>query len=184
MRPPFYSLFGLTTPKMKTYPLNLLCLATHARDIGGHEIALVDGENISIPGLAPSGEADSDPETVIHRAIPRMVETIENPDHPMWVELEQRILEQSPNIVGITCNSGNLDTARTIISRLKRHGIPIILGGSHPTVLPVQSIEYTFADMAAVGEGELTLVSVMDAVDKNGSLSGIPSLGTSGEPQA
>ncbi len=176
VRPPFYSLFGLTTPKMKTYPLNLLCLATYARDIGGHEIALVDGENISIPGLGQSEAADSDPETVMHREIPRMVETIENADHPMWAELERRILEQSPDIVGITCNSGNLDTARTIIRRLKRHRIPIILGGSHPTVLPVQSIEYTFADMAAVGEGEFTLVNVMDAIDGHGSLSGIPSL--------
>ena len=48
VRPPFYALFGMTIPKMKTYPLNLLYLATYI-DRGGYEAALVDGENVSIP---------------------------------------------------------------------------------------------------------------------------------------
>jgi anaerobic magnesium-protoporphyrin IX monomethyl ester cyclase len=176
VRPPFYALFGVTTPKMKTYPLNLLYLATFLRERSGHEAAVVDGENVSVPGLElPENEA-ADPEIVMNRGIPRMVDIIGNPDHEIWVEMERRILAEEPDLVGLSCNSGNMDAARVIVKRINRHGIPVILGGSHPTVLPDQSIMYTDADMVAVGEGELTLVRAMDALAKAGSLADVPSL--------
>jgi anaerobic magnesium-protoporphyrin IX monomethyl ester cyclase len=176
VRPPFYALFGVTTPKMKTYPLNLLYLATYARDKGGHQAAVVDGENISIPGLEPLGSSAQDPAILMHEGIPRMVGVLGNPDHALWAEMERRILAENPDLVGITCNSGNMDTVRLMVARLKTHGIPVILGGSHPTALPEQSINYTAADMAAMGEGEHTLVRVIDAIEGNDSLEAIPSL--------
>jgi len=176
LRPPFYSLFGVTTPKMKTYPLNLLCLATYVKDRSGYEAAVVDGENVSVPGLKPPGNTGTDVERIMNQGIPEMVELLETPEHPLWAELERRILEQQPDIVGITCNSGNMDTVRLVAGRLKKYGLPVILGGSHPTVLPRQSIKYTGADMVAIGEGEITLVQVMDSMKGKIPLSEIPSL--------
>ncbi len=176
VRPPFYALFGMTIPKMKTYPLNLLYLATYVRDRGGYEAALVDGENVAVPDLEPLEGAAQDPEVVMHQGIPRMVKMLEDPAHAIWEETERRITAENPDLVGITCNSGNMDAARILTGRLKRRGVPVILGGSHPTVLPEQSLNYTGADMAAIGEGELTLVRVMDALRGKGSLSEIPSL--------
>jgi len=176
VRPPFYALFGVTTPKMKTYPLNLLYLATYARERGGYEAAIVDGENISVPGLQLPGSSEQDPGMVMHEGIPRMVEVLENPEHALWAEMESRIIAESPDLVGITCNSGNMDTVRLMVARIKHHGISVILGGSHPTVLPEQSINYTGADMAAVGEGESTLVRVIDSIQGKDSFADIPSL--------
>jgi radical SAM superfamily enzyme YgiQ (UPF0313 family) len=176
VRPPFYALFGVTTPKMKTYPLNLLCLATYVRDLGGHQAAVVDGENVSVPGLGPAVPAETDPENIMHEGIPRMVEILNDPEHELWEELERRIIAENPDLVGITCNSGNMDTARLMVARIKRHGLPVILGGSHPTVLPQQSLAYTWADLAAVGEGEVTLLRVLDALSGNGITKDIPSL--------
>jgi anaerobic magnesium-protoporphyrin IX monomethyl ester cyclase len=176
VRPPFYALFGMTIPKMKTYPLNLLYLATYARDRGGHDAALVDGENVSVPDLEQLDGVAQDPELVMHQGIPRMVEILEDPEHAIWEETERRIAEKEPDLVGITCNSGNMDAVRILVARLKRRGLPVILGGSHPTVLPEQSLNYTGADMAAIGEGELTLVQVMDALVGKGHLSDISSL--------
>lgn len=176
VRPPFYSLFGMTIPKMKTYPLNLLYLATYVRDRGGYQAALVDGENVSVPELKGLEALAQDPEVVMHQGIPRMVKILEDPQHAFWEETERRIVAENPDLVGITCNSGNMDTARILVGRLKRRGVPVILGGSHPTVLPEQSLNYTGADMAAIGEGEITLVRVMDALTGKGSFSDIPSL--------
>ena len=176
VRPPFYALFGVTTPKMKTYPLNLLCLATYVRDVGGHQAAVVDGENVTVPGLGPDRASETDPENIMHEGIPRMVEILNDPEHGLWVELERRIIAEHPDLVGITCNSGNMDTARLMVARIKRRGLPVILGGSHPTVLPHQSLRYTSADLAAVGEGELTLLRVLDAFQGNGTTDRIPSL--------
>lgn len=175
LRPPFYALFGVTTPKMKTYPLNLLSLATYARDVGGHDIAIVDGENISVPGLEPP-EGVTDPELIMNLGIPGMIRLMGNQDHELWLEIERNVVAENPDLVGITCNSGNMDAVALLVRRLKRLGLPVILGGSHPTVLPEQSIRYTSADMAAIGEGELTLVRILDALSRGGSLAEIPSL--------
>jgi anaerobic magnesium-protoporphyrin IX monomethyl ester cyclase len=176
VRPPFYALFGMTVPKMKTYPLNLLYLGTFVRDRAGHEAALVDGENVAVLDLEPLEGPAQDPEVVMHRGIPRMVKMLEDPQHAIWEETERRITAENPDLVGITCNSGNMDAARILTGRLKRRGVPVILGGSHPTVLPEQSLNYTGADMAAIGEGERTLVRVVDALSGKGSLSDISSL--------
>lgn len=176
VRPPFYALFGVTTPKMKTYPLNLLYLATYVRDRAGSQAEIVDGENISIPELAPPDSSNLDPEEIMHQGIPRMVEIVEDPNHPLWEEMERQILSHKPDIVGITCNSVNMDAARCMVKRLKDRGLPVILGGSHPTVLPVESIAYTNADMVAIGEAEHTLARVMDALSENATPADIPSL--------
>ncbi|MCA1959774.1 MAG: B12-binding domain-containing radical SAM protein [Desulfomonile sp.] len=166
---------------MKTYPLNILGLATYVRDRAGHDAAVIDGESISIPGLEPEGDPNRDPEQVMNAGIPRMVGILEDPDHPLWQEMERLITDQSPDLVGISCNSGNLDTVRRIVDRVKRYRVPVILGGSHPTVLPEQTLTYTGADLAAVGEGELTLAAVMDALDgRRGSVGEIPSLALRG----
>ena len=153
VRLPFYALFGVTTPKMKTYPLNLIQLASYLREQTGHNAEIVDGETVSVPGLNMPERAAEDPEIIMNQGIPRMIELLENPNHPIWEETERRIFDSSPDLIGITCNSGNMDAARVLVSRLKRHGLPIILGGSHPTVLPEQSINYTRADMVAIGKG-------------------------------
>jgi radical SAM superfamily enzyme YgiQ (UPF0313 family) len=176
VRPPFYALFGVTTPKMKTYPLNLLHLATYSRDKGGHRVAVIDGENVSVPGLEASPGIADDPEIIMNQGIPKMVEILQNPENELWVEMERRILAEDPDIIGITCNSGNMDTVRLMVGRLKRYKLPIILGGSHPTVLPEQSIKYTGADMVAVGEGEKTLVQVLNSLHHPTNLASIPSL--------
>lgn len=176
VRPPFYALFGVVTPKMKTYPLNLLCLATYVRQRSGHEAAVVDGENLSAGLIEPGDGAGPDPELVMNEGIGRMVRVLEDPDHPLWSEIADSVLSLNPDLVGITCNSGNMDTVRMIAGQMKARGLPIILGGSHPTVLPEQSLKYTDSDMVAVGEGELTLVQVMNAMEEGGSLDTIRSL--------
>ncbi len=176
VRPPFYALFGVTAPKMKTYPLNLLCLATYVNRTGRHVAAVIDGENISVPGLDPPEGMQDNPELVMNRGIHRMVEVLENPDHNLWNELERSILDQEPDIVGITSNSGNMDTVKLLVQRIKRHNLPVILGGSHPTVLPEQSILYTGADVVVMGEGEVPLVHVMDSFQRRKRLQQIPSL--------
>ncbi len=176
VRLPFYALFGVTTPKMKTYPLNLLSLATFLREQSSHDASIVDGESISVPDLKMPDSVLEDPEIIMNQGIPRMIELLENPEHSLWEETERRIIDASPDLIGITCNSGNMDAARVLVTRLKRHGLPVILGGSHPTVLPEQSLNYTGADMVAIGEGELTLRSVMDQIQERGDFSKVLSL--------
>ena len=175
VRPPFYSLFGVDTPRMKTYPLNLLYLATYVRDRGGHEAVVVDGDAGSRPKPALPAGSKENPEQIMHRNMAHMVRILENPDHPLWVALEKDILREAPDLIGITCNSANMDAVRILTDRLNRHHIPMVLGGSHPTALPEQSLAYTSARFTAVGEGEATLLGLMDALAAGRGVEKIPS---------
>lgn len=174
VKPPFYSLFGMNIPKMKTYLLNLLYLATFVRDKGGHDVDIIDGENFADPAL--KGSPGQDPEVVMQENIPEMIEAMENPDHPIWNALIDAILAKTPDLVGITCNSVNMDSARILAAKLKVNGITVILGGSHPSVLPEESIQYTGADMAIAGEGEKALLELIRALESKSGLTEIPSL--------
>ncbi len=176
VRPPFYSLFGVTTPKMKTYPLNLLYLATYVANSPDHSVEIVDGECISVPELSPGPLTNEDPEIMMNRSIPRMIETLNNPEHSIWREMERHIMRHEPDIVGITCFSGAMDTVRILSQKLKKRGVPVILGGSHPSVLPEQSLVYTGADYAVTGEGEHALLDLLNSLAANRSLKVVKSL--------
>jgi radical SAM superfamily enzyme YgiQ (UPF0313 family) len=161
---------------MKTYPLNLLYLATYLREVGGHEATIIDGENIEIPELRYAGAEDMDPGDIMNKGIPKMVRVLDDPKHQIWKKIGDLIRGESPDIVGITCNSGNMDTAAMITAKVRELGTPVILGGSHPTVVPQESLEYTGADYALCGEGEMALRTLMDTMESGGAADRVPSV--------
>lgn len=174
VRPPFYSLFGLSSPKMKTYPLNLLYLATYVNQNSSWEAEICDGEDLVFSGTPATSNID--PELAMNDQIPHMQKLLDDPNHEIWNTLLSQITLSKPDIVGITCNSGNMDTVSIITRGLKQSGIPVVLGGSHPTALPAQSMLYTSADMAVMGEGEVALVSLLKTLETGSDLSLVESL--------
>lgn len=57
-----------------------------------------------------------------------------------------------------------------------RTGIPIIWGGIHASSMPEEGLQY--ADLVCVGEGEMTLLEVMDRLDRRQPLAGISGIYT------
>jgi len=176
VRPPFYSLFGVTTPKMKTYPLNLLYLGSYVRKNTNWEVSIIDGENVVRKDEALCFSTTSDPELIMNAQIPKMEALLNDSENEFWDLVESEIISHKPNLVGITCNSGSMDTVRILVKRLKNLDIPVVLGGSHPTVLPEQSLIYTSADMAVIGEGEIALADLLHAFEEGADFSEVRSL--------
>jgi radical SAM superfamily enzyme YgiQ (UPF0313 family) len=75
--------------------------------------------------------------------------------------------------VGITVITGSQINHALAISRFIRKTntkIPIVWGGVHPSMLPIQTAENKFVDIVVKGEGELTLLELVKALEKNKSL--------------
>ncbi|MHB8204034.1 MAG: B12-binding domain-containing radical SAM protein, partial [Desulfomonilaceae bacterium] len=176
VRPPFYSLFGVTTPKMKTYPLNLLYLGSYVRKNTNWEVSIIDGENVVRKDEALCFSTTSDPELIMNAQIPKMEALLNESENEFWDLVESEIISHKPDLVGITCNSGSMDTVRILVKRLKKLDISVVLGGSHPTVLPEQSLIYTSADMAVIGEGEIALAALLHAFEEGADFSEVRSL--------
>ncbi len=79
-----------------------------------------------------------------------------------------RILTFNPNVVGLTATTSGIEAAAALAARIKREHpeILVLIGGCHGTALPDDTLEhYSGFDLAVVGEGELTLVDILRAMD-------------------
>ena len=62
------------------------------------------------------------------------------------------------------------------VSRMAKRNFPnvkIIWGGWHPSILPEQCLQEGYADVAVVGQGELTFLEVLDRLAEGKSLEGV-----------
>jgi radical SAM superfamily enzyme YgiQ (UPF0313 family) len=97
-----------------------------------------------------------------------------------------------PDVIGLSIrNIDNVDAAsvktfigevRELISIIRRHskGV-IVLGGSGFTILPGELITLLDADFGVIGEGE-RLQFLLKALERNGSVSGLPGIVTRNSP--
>ena len=90
----------------------------------------------------------------------------------------QAIFERA-GLIGITATTPTIDRADAIALGLRAAGYrgPILVGGPHPTALPVQTLQrYAGFDAAAIGEAEVTLVEVMAALRERDDWRGVDGL--------
>lgn len=78
------------------------------------------------------------------------------------------------DIVGVSFMSNYLDRALALSKHLRSKGKCLIWGGIHPTVLPVQSLEY--ADYVICGEGEKAMYNLTESLIKGEYYPGIKNL--------
>jgi anaerobic magnesium-protoporphyrin IX monomethyl ester cyclase len=72
-----------------------------------------------------------------------------------------------PDIVGITANTPQVKQAWRTAQAIKSvKDVPIVIGGPHPSVLPIESAERSEIDVVARGEGEEIWLEVCDVVEK------------------
>ncbi|MFC1909075.1 B12-binding domain-containing radical SAM protein [Chloroflexota bacterium] len=80
------------------------------------------------------------------------------------------------DIVGLTAMTPTVSTAISVARHLKQAnpGLPIILGGAHATLLPEETLAVApQIDIIVRGEGEQTIVELLDALEKKLSLRNI-----------
>jgi len=78
------------------------------------------------------------------------------------------------DLVGISTTTSTAPEGYRIAQRVKEAGIPVVMGGSHVSFLPEESLQY--ADFCVRGEGEYTMLELIDAIESGsgyGSIAGL-----------
>jgi len=76
-----------------------------------------------------------------------------------------------PDFIGISASTVDFNKAVKLARTLKKSAkVPIIIGGPHVTALPKEVMDFSCFDIGVIGEGEETLVEVVQASMKKGSL--------------
>jgi len=84
----------------------------------------------------------------------------------------------NPGLIGISLMCRALPETRRMVAKIREvSNAPICLGGPQPTTLSEFTLEYTKADFAAIGEGEITLKELVHYLaEGKDNLSGISGL--------
>jgi len=92
--------------------------------------------------------------------------------------LTDRIRRDKPAIVGITAVTVTMDPAIQLARTIKEmdESILVVVGGPHPTALPERTLADGPFDAVVRGEGERTIVRILERHLSGGSLAGIPGI--------
>jgi len=83
-------------------------------------------------------------------------------------------LQSKPLCVGISAMTGTqIYFAYEIAQLIRKHTngkIPIVWGGPHPSILPEQTLEDEDVDIVCIGEGDITFLELVEAIQSRNSL--------------
>jgi radical SAM superfamily enzyme YgiQ (UPF0313 family) len=95
-----------------------------------------------------------------------VIEEISTPDY--------RTLDFQPDLVGISSISSTAPRAYELADFYRQQGLPVVLGGAHPSFLPLEGLEH--ADYVICGEAEGALPELIHALENGGNLAEINNL--------
>lgn len=93
----------------------------------------------------------------------------------VWQEVKTVIAKNNPDVVGISAKSPNFVSACNVAKLAKEIDpkITVIVGGPHPSLPGVDPFECNDIDIVVRGEGELTIVELLERIQSNAPLDGV-----------
>jgi radical SAM superfamily enzyme YgiQ (UPF0313 family) len=80
----------------------------------------------------------------------------------------------SSDLVGISTTTSTAPEAYRLARRAKEAGLPVVMGGSHVSFLADEALQH--ADYCVRGEGEYTMMELLDAIESGSGFAGIDGL--------
>lgn len=87
-------------------------------------------------------------------------------------ELAAFVAELRPDVVGVHLKTLEVRRAYGLASSLASLGVPLIAGGPHATVRPLEPLRHGF-DLVVTGEAEASLPALLDHLDDPGRVDGV-----------
>ncbi|MFH1278212.1 MAG: radical SAM protein [Candidatus Eisenbacteria bacterium] len=171
MEPPFQRLFK-STLSLDRYPLGPGYLAAAVRQNTEWNVLVYNAdfcgtsEQLRVSYLAKEGFAN-------YR------DALDDRNHPVWGEVRRTIEEFGPRVAGISARSPNSASAFRVAAIAKEvdPAITVLLGGPHASAVRNEALRVPAVDIVVRGEGERTLVEVLETIDGDRSLEGVLGIG-------
>ena len=93
-------------------------------------------------------------------------------------EFIQQVKEFSPQLLGFSCSTLQYQFVKKYARAVKEElGLPLVIGGIHPTVEPEPVLKEAIFDFLIRGEGEEPLLELVEALEQGRDFSQIKNLG-------
>lgn len=167
IEPPFYRLFK-DTYSLDRYPLSLGYLAgTIKRETDWNVMAynadfVPRSEWMKVAYLTGEG-------------FNNYLDNLKDVSKHVWRETKLTIAEYRPTVVGISAKTQNFRSACLIAKLVKEidNQIIVIVGGPHPSMVGAEVLNCSDIDICVRGEGEKTIVELLDAIENRESFDNI-----------
>ena len=161
IEPPFYRLFK-ETYSLTRYPLSLGYLAGTIRERTDWEVMVYNADFCQ----------EDDPiktRFLTGAGYENYLRNLGNLDRSIWKAIQTTISEYRPSVIGITSKSQNYASATNVARIAKRisRDMIVVLGGPHPTLMGGKILENPDIDICVRGEGEITLVELLKAIENH-----------------
>lgn len=90
--------------------------------------------------------------------------------------ITREIRRKQPDLIGISCNTMYMKYVRRVLDEMKRHHLPILLGGHHATLHPEECIGLDGVSAVIRGDGERPLVAYLNSLSREQESNGTPGL--------
>jgi radical SAM superfamily enzyme YgiQ (UPF0313 family) len=102
-------------------------------------------------------------------------QSLNDDNHWVWQEIKKVLDDYRPDLVGITAMTTKFGSVLKTAEIVKKWGpkYPVIVGGPHATILPEQVLKSENIDIVVRGEGEETILELIQALKVKRTLYGI-----------
>lgn len=167
IEPPFYKLYK-DTYSLPRYPLSLGYLAGTIKKETDWDVMVFNAdfsvvhENFQVSYLAGPGFRS-------------YLNNLKDPKAGIWQEIRGVISEYNPSIVGITAKSQTFASACVVAKIAKEFNdkIMVVMGGPHSSLIGREIFKSPDIDISVKGEGENTIVELINAIATDKALNGI-----------
>jgi len=97
-------------------------------------------------------------------------------DNLTRADLEKKIREFAPDIVGVTSMTSNLPGALEAAKTAKTCGVKVVIGGSHMSAYPAETMTFDYIDYGIAGDGEVPMLELVNALEKGLDISSVKGL--------
>ena len=93
-------------------------------------------------------------------------------------DVSKKVVSLKPDLVGFSVTTPQIKIARQFALKIKKlnPNIKTVVGGVHPTIMPLQTIKEPAFDFAVIGEGEYVLLDLVNAIKNKKPLSKVKGL--------
>lgn len=169
------------------HPLGIAYIGGHLRE-AGHEVTLIDGLIEGRDRSMTPEDLDGDETDRIRVSRGVFQRHIAGEGFPegstiiglSFSEIEQRIRDLQPDVVGISCIFTSIFRPGAEIARIAKRVNPeiiTVMGGTHVTVSPDNVLKEEEIDYILTGEGEKSMLELLEALETGSEPADVPGVG-------
>jgi radical SAM superfamily enzyme YgiQ (UPF0313 family) len=160
IEPPFYRLYKDSYSLCK-YPLSLGYLAGTIKKETNWDVMVYNTDFSPKNGMV-------DLAYLTGIGFKNYLNNLNNLSSSLWKKIKSTIEEYKPTVIGISSKSQNFRSSCIIAKFAKEidSKIIVVVGGPHPSMIGVDILKDRNIDVSVKGEGEITIIELLNAIDK------------------